>query len=202
MNYISYELLYTQQNGGAIMKFYCIGDQFPLVKVGFSANCLDNIPYFSTPMYGLLPVTEGKLRRVFQSSEQLILCYSLCEAEKLRIANMMSTNSATMHADLCKGALAEGYPYGDHAIYEIEVDDHIPLIFSKLKIAPVDELQFMVDDERYFKALNENDRSEIPDIEVCRVDKTAINPTLLACHYFSWKTAREEVVPRSACTII
>lgn len=183
------------------MKYYCIGDKISLIKVSESPNCLDNLPYFGTPMFAKMPVTQARMRNAFQYTDQMIVCKHFNDIKKLRYANLTIDN-ATMTAEFCQGALADGYPYSDHAIYEIEIDDRITLHFQYLPSAPLEQLQRLVSDDLYFKAALKADRTDLPPIDVCLAEKAALNPRLLACHYYSLKNNEEEITKGYSCRLL
>jgi hypothetical protein len=141
------------------------------------------------------------MRSAFEQSEELILCKSMDDAKMLRYAKINSHTNIT--PDFVKGAIAEGYPLADYAIYEIEVDDnlHANLRFIKLADAPLEQLKNLVSQQLMYDVYLD-DRTKVPNIEVCHSTRASLHPTLLACHYFSLVDGTEELEQQNTCTLM
>lgn len=182
------------------MKYYCIGSGIGLVKLQHSTNFFDNLPLTGTPMFGKLPVTQAKMHEAFERSEEFVFCKSLEDANKLRHSKITVGNT-NVTPEFFKGAIAQGYPLGDYAIYEVEVDENIEGNFTNLNEKTVEQLEKLVSFNLYFKVQCLQDRSDIPSIEVFSANKSELNIRLLSCHYLSLVDGNEEVTEQSGCTI-
>lgn len=182
------------------MKYYCLGNRrISLIKLG---TCSSNSFWdYAIPIYGKLPVTQLKMRNAFDQSEELILCKNIEDAKMLRYAKIEAHTNIT--PEFVRGAIAKGYPLGDYAIYEIEVDDNLNanLPFIKLADAPLEQLRNLVSQQLMYDVYLGN-RTKVPNIEVYHSTRASLNPTLLACHYFSLVDGAEELDQQNTCTLI
>lgn len=181
------------------MKYYCIGNSIAIVKTTYSDKLFDNLPITGTLMFGKLPVTQTKMETTFNDTNELVICKTLDDAMKIRTAKIEPLN---IKADYIQGAIAEGYPLVDYAIYEIDVDDNITIDFTDLKTMKDDQIRKIVNSNLHFMAVHEKDYSNLPEVAVCLVNKNMLNPTLLSSHYFSPIDNQEEVENTTSCRII
>ena len=114
-----------------MMKYYCIGNGIGLVKLQYSTNFLANLPVVGTPIYGKLPVTPAKMLEAFECSEELTFFKSLDDANQFRHSKITLGNT-NVTPEFRKGAIAQGYPLCDYAIYEVEIDEDIEPKFTNL----------------------------------------------------------------------
>ena len=180
------------------MKYYCLGNAIPIIKLSYSGNFIDD---YTTPVFGKLPVTQEKMQHAFDQSTTLILCKTLEAANALRQTKIVPAYT-NMTSDFIKHAVAEGYPLNDYAIYEIEVDDAIKIDFNPLRDTDVTQLEQFTSFDLYFKVKNLNDRSELPDIAISAKTKSDINPTLINCHYLSPLMGPVETNEVKSCAIL
>lgn len=95
------------------MKYYCLGNPIVLVKTQYSDKWLSNVPFFGTPIFGKLPMTQSRMRSVYDRSPRLVLCRTLEEIEQ--IMDMGDYCRATVRKD------REGVP--DIAVYQTNKSD-------------------------------------------------------------------------------
>lgn len=182
------------------MKYYCVGRAIALVKLQHSANFFENLPVIGTPIYGRMPVTQAKIQDAFENSEELVFCKSLEDANKLRHSKITVGNT-NVTPEFFKGAIAQGSPLSDYAIYEVEVDENIEGNFTKLNEQSIEQLEALVSNDLCYIANYKDDRSQIPSIEIFSAKKSELNVRLLSCHYLSIVDGTEEAIEQSSCTI-
>ena len=160
------------------MKYYCLGHAITAIKTKISHRFLDNLAVDKRPVSSNLPITQLQMRDAFLTSDDLILCKTIDAAMALR-QNKCDFNP-------------NGYPNSDYAIYEVEIDTPIEHLFCKLIDAPTIQLEHLVSSSLYYTASIFEDRSRIPNIEICLAKKKDIQPKLIACRYFSPLNGQEE----------
>ena len=184
------------------MKYFCLGNGMNLVKLEPSPKFFDNLPIVGTPPFGYMPVTRARATAAFEASEELVLCKSLEDANLLRHARIKVGNT-NVTPEFFKGAIAQGYPLADFAIYEVEIGDGIETNFTRLREATVDQLEPLVTMDLYLEAQLGN-RAGLPDIEICITNKRSIHPELINSHYLSLRDRHDEIAEESAgkCSIM
>lgn len=90
----------------------------------------------------------------------------------------------------------------DYVIYEIELSDDIFLKFSPLIDLSIDQIRdFNLAPSNVLLA-NKVRGNNLPNIEVCLITKTVLNPQLIDCHFISLETEKEELSEGNCrCTI-
>lgn len=108
----------------------------------------------------------------------------------------MDISTGNITPDFQKGAISQGYPIADHAIYEIEIKDENTLDFRPIGEASKDKafIKILLDN---FQTLESNVSrkklsSDTMNIEICLINKSVLKPTLIASHYFSLVDGCEE----------
>lgn len=175
------------------MKYFCLAKSFPLVKLAYSHRFIDNLPCIGTPMFGKFKVTKSNLNRTYNQSDDLIICKTLEDAKKLRLAKIEHSD---VSPEFNKGAIAKGYPLGDYGIYEIETNTQVN--FNKLNTLPISQLEDFIAHYTYILVSLDKDRSRIPDIEVTKASKAELNPKLINTFYFDLNNDKE-VANKSKC---
>jgi len=158
------------------MKYYCIGNGIGLIKLAYSPNFLRNLPVIGTPVNSNIPVTQDRMADAFNQSEKLVLCESLEDANKLRLAKL------TLGGILINPTFQRSLSFliRDFPIYEVEVDDDIAGKFHFTSKACSSEL---VTDEEYFRKIHEHENDVLPNIKIHPTIKSDLHPKLIACHF-------------------
>lgn len=174
------------------MKYFCLGNPIFLLKMHYSNNFFENLPVLGTPFLGKLPVTQERMKQAFEASTNLVLCKNLLDANTLR------------HTLINKIVGAGGYPLSDYPIFEIEVDDTTSLNFINLANASdIQRLGILLSVPLHLQAtFLVKDNSDLPDIEICPILKSEINPVLTKPHYLSLTDGTEEITESSWCNLL
>lgn len=161
------------------MRYYCIGKGV-------------QIRHESHPrMWKNLPITAQKAKQAFNSSVNLILCKQLSQILTFREVNVL----------LISGENKNYTPAHDYAIYEIEVSDKFPLEFKNLAKMSFSEVESLIQDPWSNVLLANSLHHDLPDMELCCVNQTALNPILINWHYFPLKSGDKSMV-KSLCLVL
>ena len=155
--------------------YYCLGNPINCITPSSSHG------FFNAPT--LKGISPAKMEQAFEESKTLILCHNLEDAKALRAVNIVVNTKQITTAFYHKN-LAEGYPLWDYVIYEIVVKNVTP-VFHELRTATKDALEYLVNRDIYLNSFFNNDRSSLPDIEICPINTKHLIIELVCCYYGS-----------------